>query len=261
VHIVRGSFPIELYAPLDDQHKPLLPRWRNYFEVESIRRAPVAYAPSELVAAYYRKRLSRTVHVVRPPAVIEHVAGAAIPDGLPEKYLLHFGQLRARKGTDWIARALPLAWREEKDLKIVMAGTLEDFQLDRWRGKWGEFQRNAIYLGPQDKPKLYATLRGAAAAVLPSIVDNLPNTVIESLLLGIPVIGTRGASIDELVEHEKTGELVPLNNDAGLAAAMVRVWRGESPARKGFTWDSPIARQMQPETAVASFLELINLPK
>jgi glycogen synthase len=261
VHIVRGSFPIELYAAIDDHHKPLLPRWRSYFEVESMRRAPVAYAPSKLAAEYYRQRVSRPVHVVRPPAVIEHLPSATPPDGLPEKYLIHYGQLRARKGTEWIARALPLAWRQEKDLRLVMAGPLEDFHLDGWRERWGELGKNVIYCGPLDKPAMYAAILGSGASALPSLVDNLPNTVIESLRLGVPVIGTRGASIDELVEQDKTGELVPVNDDAGLAAAMVRVWRGESKAKKGFVWDSEIARQMQPEIAVAAFLDLMKLPK
>jgi hypothetical protein len=40
---------------------------------------------------------------------------------------------------------------------------------------------------------------------------------------------------------------------------MVRVWRDESPARRGFRWDSPIARQMEPATAVANLLALAGL--
>ncbi len=113
-----------------------------------------------------------------------------------------------------------------------------------------------IYLGALPKPQLYAVLRGAEAAVLPSLVDNLPNTVIESLMLGLPVIGSAGASIDELIEPGITGELVPLGDVPALAAALVRFWRGQSPVRKGFLWRSPIAREMEPPNSVESLLQL-----
>lgn len=96
----------------------------------------------------------------------------------------------------------------------------------------------------------------ADAAVLPSLVDNLPNTVIESLLLGIPVLGSRGASIDEIVEEGRSGHLVDLGDVHGLADAMIKMWRGESPVVKGFKWDSNIAKEMQPHHAVAKIIEL-----
>ena len=77
--------------------------------------------------------------------------------------------------------------------------------------------------------------------MLPSQVDNLPNTVIESLSLGIPVLGSRGASIDELVEEGRTGHLVELGDVHGLAETLVRMWLKRSPVAKGFTWQSAIA--------------------
>jgi glycosyltransferase involved in cell wall biosynthesis len=109
---------------------------------------------------------------------------------------------------------------------------------------------------PLSKPDLYALLQRAEASVLPSLADNLPNTVIESLTLGIPVIGTRGASIDELIEPGVTGELVSPGNVEELASAIVRIWRGQSAARKGFAWRGELAKEMQPEKAVENFLKL-----
>jgi glycosyltransferase involved in cell wall biosynthesis len=177
---------------------------------------------------------------------------------LPKRFLLHFGQLRKRKGTEWLARALLLAWKEAPDLALVMAGQAGDFDLAAWRKKWGPYAENVMHLGPLEKPQLYALLRRAHAAVLPSIVDNLPNTVIESLSLGVPVIGTAGASIDELVEPGKTGELAPVNDDSALAVAMVRMWRGESVVKPRFSWDSVVASALRPDSAVKALLNLLD---
>ena len=61
--------------------------------------------------------------------------------------------------------------------------------------------------------------------MLPSRFDNLPNTVIECLALGVPVIGTIGASIEELVTPGRDGELVPIADPRALAAAITARWR------------------------------------
>jgi glycosyltransferase involved in cell wall biosynthesis len=106
---------------------------------------------------------------------------------------------------------------------------------------------------------MYAVLQRADAAVLPTQVDNLPNTVIESLMFGIPVLGSRGASVDELVEEGRTGHLIALGDVDGLAGTLVKMWRGESSVSKGFEWNSDIANEMRPQRAIANlFVHLMN---
>jgi glycosyltransferase involved in cell wall biosynthesis len=256
VHIVRASCAAEWYRDADEASVDR--QWWARYELKAVKRAQVAYAPSRCVAEYYQERLGRFVHVVRPPAVVECPPEFDLDVELPKRFLLHFGQLRKRKGTEWLARALLLAWKEAPDLALVMAGQAGDFDLAAWRKKWGPYAENVMHLGPLEKPQLYALLRRAHAAVLPSIVDNLPNTVIESLSLGVPVIGTAGASIDELVEPGKTGELAPVNDDSALAVAMVRMWRGESVVKPRFSWDSVVASALRPDSAVKALLNLLD---
>ena len=84
------------------------------------------------------------------------------------------------------------------------------------------------YLGELRRDEVYGVLAGADAAVLPSLFDNLPNSAIEALLLGVPVIGSRGASLDELVTDGVTGVLVPIGDADALADAMLAQWRGRT---------------------------------
>jgi glycosyltransferase involved in cell wall biosynthesis len=260
-HLVRCSIMAELNAVHERAKPPMFPTWQARYELEAVRRAEIAYAPSQFGADYYSKRLNRTVYVVRPPALLEIPRVDAPVKGVPEKYLFHFGSLNPSKGTLWLAEALLLAWAKEPELKVVVAGQIENIDTDALRRGWGDKAGNVSFLGPLAKPQLYTVLPGALASLVPSIIDNLPNAAIESLLLGIPVIGTRGASIDELVTDGVTGELVALNDAAGLAEAMVRVWRGQSSARRGFKWDSPITEQMRPQKAVENLLTLAGLLK
>jgi glycosyltransferase involved in cell wall biosynthesis len=53
--------------------------------------------------------------------------------------------------------------------------------------------------------------------------DGIPNVFIESMAMGVPVVGTRISAIPELIEDGKTGCLVPPDSPETMAAAMRRL--------------------------------------
>jgi glycosyltransferase involved in cell wall biosynthesis len=178
---------------------------------------------------------------------------------LPERFLLHFGYLGAKKGTAWLTAALRLAFEMEPSLRMVWVGRGDFNDVDCLINNLEKYRSKLLILYPLPKADLYAVLLRAAAAVLPSLVDNLPNTALESLMLGVPVIGTRGASIDELVEEGVNGHLISPGDVEGLASAMVEFWKGNTAVRKGFLWEGSIAAEMQPERAIRNFFRLAGL--
>jgi glycosyltransferase involved in cell wall biosynthesis len=261
VHIVRCSWAADLYNAVEDASwKPerfsaYLERFSAYVERLSIKRADLAYAPSRYIAKYFRDIHGMNVGVIRPPKFLEIQTSSPPTVSLPSRFFFHFGQLRERKGTKLLAQALPLAWKFVPDLTMVWSGPCWDGrQLSYWRSLWGARAEQVQITGPLQKTEVYAILRKADVAVLPSQADNLPNTVIESLMFGIPVIGSRGASIDELVTENQNGHLVELGDGHGLAQALVRMWRRESPVCKAFHWNTAIAEEMRPDRAVANLL-------
>jgi len=223
----------------------------------TIRRADICYAPSEFVANHFSRTYKIDVRVVRPPAYLDTLNVLPPPVSLPNRFFLHFGQLTELKGTAVIAAALPIAWQKVPDLTMVWSGLyLDDRRLKKWRSLWGERADQVQITGPLTRPHMYAVLQRADAAVLPSLADNLPNTVIESLLFGIPVLGSRGASIDELVEEGRTGHLVALGDVQGLAEALAKMWLKQTAVSKGFKWYSAVYEAMQPRRAVANLVRL-----
>lgn len=217
----------------------------------ALRRADRLYAPSRFLADHLARQ-GLSVEVVQPPAFLEVKPAAAPPRGLPPRYFVHFGQLMPVKGTPQVAEALVRVLAEQPDFAFVFVGRDRMGRFEEWARAWGAGASRVRVLGELDKPELYAVVAGADAAVLPSRFDNLPNTVVESLLLGVPVIGTAGASIDELVRPGATGVLVPDADVAALAEAMLAQWRGRTGVRRGFAWDPD---SMRPERAVAQLLD------
>jgi glycosyltransferase involved in cell wall biosynthesis len=68
----------------------------------------------------------------------------------------------------------------------------------------------------EDESTLAALYSMADLFVIPSVEDNLPNTVVEAMLCGVPVVGFDIGGIPDMVEHKKTGYLVPPRDVAAL---------------------------------------------
>ena len=56
--------------------------------------------------------------------------------------------------------------------------------------------------------------------VIPSLQDNLPNTVLESMACGTPVVGFDVGGIPDMVRPGRTGQLVPVGDSVALGQAM-----------------------------------------
>jgi glycosyltransferase involved in cell wall biosynthesis len=63
-------------------------------------------------------------------------------------------------------------------------------------------------------------LRAADILVLPSRGENLPMSIVEAFAHGLAVIATPVGAIPEIVEHERTGLLVPVGDVPALQAAL-----------------------------------------
>jgi glycosyltransferase involved in cell wall biosynthesis len=257
-HLVRCSSASDLWADADRDSR-IVRRLESWLERAAIRRADRAYAPSRFVARHLAGRLRRAVQVVRPPAFLEAKPAERSPLALPPRFLMHVGKPARGKGTALLAGLLRRIWAEDPTFTLVVAGVDRPALSGLAGGTWGAQASRVLALGRLEKPELYAALARAQAVVQPSLADNLPNAAIESLLLGVPVIAFDGASLDELVEPGVTGELVPPGDEPALAAALLRVWRGESPCRKGFSWRGAVAEEMRPSCAVANLLALADL--
>ena len=71
-----------------------------------------------------------------------------------------------------------------------------------------------------DERLMSAAYNAADAFVIPSLMDNLPNTVIESLMCGTPVIGFPVGGIVEMIQDKENGLLAKDISVSGLTEAI-----------------------------------------
>jgi glycosyltransferase involved in cell wall biosynthesis len=122
--------------------------------------------------------------------------------GIPrhKKVLLYVANdVRAnRKGYEYLKKAFKSISSEEIDLFLCAIG----------RESGLERKENLLELGEIVDERLMAIAYSAADIfVLPSLEDNLPNTMIESLLCGTPVVAFAVGGIKETIENKKNGLL------------------------------------------------------
>ncbi|MDP2188254.1 MAG: glycosyltransferase [Sphingobacteriaceae bacterium] len=76
------------------------------------------------------------------------------------------------------------------------------------------------FLGALNQDGMRNAYRAATAFVIPSLEENLPNTILESLACGTPVAGFEVGGIPEMVQHGRNGFLAPVGDAAALGNAI-----------------------------------------
>jgi glycosyltransferase involved in cell wall biosynthesis len=115
---------------------------------------------------------------------------------------------------------------------LVLAGEgPERAQLETHARELGLGSR-ARFLGGMSREGVLRLFRAADATLLSSAWENFPHTVVESLAIGCPVIATSVGGVPEVVRDGENGLLVPPNDAAALAAAILRFFADDELRRR-----------------------------
>lgn len=124
-----------------------------------------------------------------------------------------------RKGFQYMIDALNQL--KDKEMRCVAVGT-----------KPKELYSGIDFQGSVSDVSTMARYYAAADVfVIPTLADNLPNTVLESLLCGTPVIGFPNGGVPEMIEHGKNGLLCQETSALSLAESLLEF-------RKSYTFDA-----------------------
>jgi glycosyltransferase involved in cell wall biosynthesis len=142
--------------------------------------------------------------------------------GLPEnKKLILFGAGSAtsdkRKGFHLLVDTLNIvdSGKTSVDCELVVFGASSGDDL---------FSMKTHYLGTlRDENRMAQVYAAADVFVAPSLEDNLPNTVLESLSCGTPVVAFDIGGMPDMVSHEVNGYLAPAFDTTKMAEGLLWV--------------------------------------
>ncbi|MCG3154496.1 MAG: D-inositol-3-phosphate glycosyltransferase [bacterium] len=240
---------------------------QELLEFAAIKRADGIYSPSELLAEVFQKELRREVCVIESPFVLDQLFEtdySALKFVSSKKYILFFGTLNKLKGLLVIAKMVHKLMASHPNLYFVFVGKSgEQYHgmpiIDYIRRMAQEYGERIIYLGKLPHSQLYPILEKAVAVVLPSIIDNFPNACLEAMAHRKVVIGTRGASFEQLLQDGFSGLLCEKDNPQSLLNAIDKALHLSDNQRKEIgqrAWER--IQQLRPEIAAIKLEEFYN---
>ncbi len=151
--------------------------------------------------------------------ISKQVAKASFELLSDKKYIL-FAAVKIsdkRKGFSYFKEAMAFLKESEantEDIEVLVFGQAEasDFEA---------FPFKVNILGQlSDLNSIAKAYSAASVFVIPSLEDNLPNTIIEAMACGTPVVGFEVGGIPEMIEHKKTGYLAKYKNAEDLSTGI-----------------------------------------
>lgn len=138
-----------------------------------------------------------------------------IPEEKSNKYIL-FGAMSAtsdrRKGFKQLQKALSRLKNENYRLLVFGSEGYEDI----------DFNLPTTYLGKLNDDEILALAYSSAdTMVVPSLQDNLPNTAVEAVACGTPVVGFNIGGLSDIIDHQKNGYLAEPFSSKDLANGII----------------------------------------
>jgi len=271
VHVVRASSYDPACHDLSGLKRNLDLTFAERLQTLQYRLTRHVHVPSFAMQTILSTKIGvRDARVIRSPFYVEtHDWDTSVCERFlkDKKYVLYFGRFQLHKGFHTLVHALPRFFERYPDAYAVLVGRdmetpLGSSMVAYARAHCRQFADRLILLENLRHAQLYPVIDRSHLVVLPSLIDNLPNSCLEAMGLGKVVIGTRGTSFEELITDGVNGFLVEPNSPDALADKLISAW--DYPRLNEMaTAAKQRMQEFAPEKTVASLLtyysELLNV--
>lgn len=221
---------ISSYQKLLDEaygHKLTFRLWqKQYLQDIMLKNAQNIFGPSKKIGSFIGEKFNKKIEIIESPFSIDesNIDESTVVNIFEQTggnpYLLYFGSLTVLKGVTDIAEILTDFFVKYPTYYFVFVGKTMDINgkpiLDILREKAGRFSDKIIWIKSLEHKFLYPVIKNATLVVLPSRIDNFPNTCIEAMAMGKIVIGTYETSFEQLIDDKISGFLCKPSNPESL---------------------------------------------
>lgn len=145
----------------------------------------------------------------------------------PQDFVIGYvGRLSADKGVEVLVDAVRRLG-ENSPVRLLLVGSDESGQSDEWLATLGS---RGVHVGWTDD--VWAYYAAMDALCLPTRREGFPNVVLEAGAAGLPTVTTRATGAVDSVVPGKTGELVAVDDCAGLSRAIEELANDPEQARQ-----------------------------
>jgi len=201
------------------------------------RASAQAVAISSYTAGELRKLIDVPIEVIPYTAELPALSAAPRSREGAERSILFVGRLIERKGVRHLVRALGVVRQSTAARLIVIGDGPERSRLEQLAREVG-VASHVEFRGRVSDEELRRAYAAADVFVLPSVLDARQDTeglgvvLLEAMNYAVPVIASEIGGITDIVQHERTGLLVPPGNEVALGSALSRVLSDAALARR-----------------------------
>lgn len=199
----------------------------SFFERVSAKNCNAIFAPCRKNAQIFGKDCGRNVKVIETPFIndVQEYDNQYVDTYLQgKKYVLFFGTLYIEKGILVIADILEEFLARNPNYYFVFIGDAYSINgqssANILQKKAGVYAERVIIWNAMPHTQLYPVIKSAEFVILPSLMENLSNACIEAMYFEKVVIGTNGASFEQLITHGINGLLCRIGNSQDLLDKM-----------------------------------------
>ena len=182
--------------------------------------------------------------------------------GLPEdaavKLVLFVAQriTNVNKGMQYLIDACHMLTQRDDDFAkrtaiVILGGHADAFEQ--------AFDLPVYALGyTSDTRKIVDIYNAVDAFVLPSLSENLPNTIMEAMACGVPCIGFRVGGIPEMIDHRNTGYVARFRDAEDLAEGIRWVLMQSDTESLAQASRRKVAQQYSQSAVATRYIEVYN---
>lgn len=177
------------------------------------------FGPSYIVANKLQEDINKPVDVIETPFVMEKTGSdLSVYETyfFNKRYILFFGTLIEYKGLTVIEESVYKILSNNPDVSLAIVGDGDIRFVDRIKKSAAEFSDKVIYHEAVGFEKLKPVIQNAQVVILPSIMENFSNACVEAMALGQIVVGTNGASFEQLIDDGISGFLCEVKDSDSL---------------------------------------------
>ncbi len=126
-------------------------------------------------------------------------------------------------GVDIALRAFAGVLDDAPRARLLIAGEGPQADVLREQARNLGIEKHTEFLGRLDRDAMIALYQQADVLLNTSRVDNTPNSLIEAMAVGVPVVSTRAGGIPYLVQHENNALLSSVDDVESLQQGMKRL--------------------------------------
>lgn len=195
-----------------------LTRWRTAASL--MRLAHLIVVPSDYLVDVFAR------HGLRARAVPNFVEIEQLPyrqrDTVRPVFLSN-RDFQAHYNVSCVLRAFGRIQARMPEAKLMVAG---DGPLrERLRGEARRLGlQNVTFCGAVPPDRMAILYDEADVYLSAPNIDNMPNSILEAAACGLPIVSSDAGGIPYIVRHGVTALLIPRDDDAGLAAAAIRLF-------------------------------------